>query len=95
MSLFKVRGRANSKNPLQRAGNGTIEELESILGSSESVHIFIEIEEEYQGNEIDILNALMTRSDLVERAIASILKDKDHVIFQTALNSALVKINST
>lgn len=27
-----------------------IEELESMLGSSESVHIFIEIEEEYLGN---------------------------------------------
>jgi hypothetical protein len=66
-----------------------IEELESILGPSESVRVFLEIEEDYLGNEFDILYALMARSDLVERALASILKDTGRAIFQAALVHAL------
>ena len=65
-----------------------LEELESILGSEDSARIFIEIEENYLGNELDILNAIMTRPDLVERAIISILGNSGRIIFQLALKNA-------
>jgi hypothetical protein len=70
----------------------TLERIESILGPRASVDVFIMIEEDYLGNEFDILDALMFRSDLVERAFTSILKDAGRMIFQAALNGTLPKI---
>jgi hypothetical protein len=57
-----------------------------------SVSIFTQIEDDYLENELDMLEALMVRCDLVERAFASILKDAGTVIFHTALNNALYNI---
>ena len=65
-----------------------LEELESVLGPEESTNLFIEIEENYLGNELDILNAIITRPDLVERAIISILGNSGRIIFQLALKNA-------
>jgi hypothetical protein len=71
-----------------------LEELEFILGPSTSVKVFTEIEEEYLGNELDILDAIITRRDLVERAIASILGDPGRIIFRQALKNAHVRAGS-
>ena len=68
-----------------------LEEIESLLGPSASAAVFIKIEEEYLGNELDILAALMTRSDLVERAFVSILENGGREVFLMAVNGALAK----
>jgi hypothetical protein len=57
-----------------------LEELRYALGPSVSASLFTKIEEEYLGNELDVLHAIMTRRNLVERAINSILGEPGRVL---------------
>jgi RNA binding exosome subunit len=69
-----------------------LEEIESILGPSMSARIFVRIEEDYFGNELDILHAMMTRRDLVEQAFSAVLGAPGRSIFEQAQKNACVKV---
>jgi RNA binding exosome subunit len=69
-----------------------LEEIESILGPSVSARIFVDIEEDYFGNELDILDAMMTRQDLVEWAFSAVLGEPGRSVFEQALKNARVKV---
>jgi hypothetical protein len=60
----------------EKLAMSVLEELEFVLRPSTSAKVFIEIEEEYLGNELDILDAIIMRRALVERATLRSLESR-------------------